>query len=749
MIMISLILLAAVSIFSRIRRLKIVVVSLSAIITIIYILWRGIYTLNTQDRIGLLISLAVYLAELYGFIQYILFHYQSARPTDPVPPVIEDADLPTVDILITIYNEPKEILYRTIVGCLSQDYPEGKCKVYVLDDGRREEIRKLTTKLGCEYIARPTNENVKAGNLNNGLKHSRGDLVAAFDCDHVPVRSFLKETVVFFNDKKVAFVQTPHHFYNPDTFQRNLKLEQEIGNEQDLFFHVIQPGRNYYNSAFFAGSGGIFRRPCLEEIGGFKTETLTEDLHTSMELHSRGYKSVYVNKDLSAGLSPESFAGYLKQRKRWARGGVQIFLLDNPLLKKGLTLHQKLNYFASVIYFFHGLPRIIYLSAPLAYLIAGYPPILTDTITLLSLFIPHYIASTIAFNMTSKGHRNPFWSDVYETVMSFGLTATAIATFFSSRRNIFSVTPKGERFEKPAINISMVSLHISLLALLLTGCGLGLYSIVVTHHSPGALLISFLWASYNSLILIIAIIAAIERPQRRGLIRLAREIEVKLFLPDREISARTKDISETGLSLYLPGLMKFTNPEIRLSLISDYGEVTNLKGAIVRNDVDKSGRVFAGIEFLNLDEAGYQGIIRQMYSPANSWRNHHNINIPSKTWGSFMLLLTTPVKAFIRDKVLRRISPRFGTVLPCDIVLEQNTIRGKTIDISSSGLSLETISGNHMPPKIDVRVYLSKDMSVPVKGHIIWKKEGKNSLKIGIRFTEDSEGKTLWKELRG
>lgn len=202
MIMISLTLLAAVSIFSRIKRLKIVVVSLSAIISIIYILWRGIYTLNTQDRIGLLISLAVYLAELYGFIQYLLFHYQSARPTDSIPPVIEDANLPTIDILITIFNEPKEILYRTIIGCLSQDYPNGKCKVYVLDDGRREEIKKLTTKLGCEYITRPTNENVKAGNLNNGLKHSKGDLVAAFDCDHVPVRSFLKETVVFLTTKR-------------------------------------------------------------------------------------------------------------------------------------------------------------------------------------------------------------------------------------------------------------------------------------------------------------------------------------------------------------------------------------------------------------------------------------------------------------------------------------------------------------------------------------------------------------------
>ncbi|HLF86291.1 MAG TPA: glycosyltransferase, partial [Nitrospiria bacterium] len=316
-ILISIVLVASVIIASRFPRLKIAVLILSGIISIRYILWRGIYTLNMQDRISLTISLVVFLAEFYGFIQYILFHYQSGRPTNPVSPAIDDLTVPTVDILIPILNEPSDILYRTIIGCMNQDYPQGKLKVYVLDDGRRKETKTLAEKLSCGYITRPDNKDVKAGNLNNGLQYSKGELVLVFDCDHVPVRSFLRETVGFFLDPKVAFVQTPHHFYNPDTFQRNLKLEREICNEQDLFFHVIQPGRDHYNSAFFAGSGGIFRRSCLEDIGGFKTETLTEDLHTSMELHSRGYKSYYVNKDLSAGLSPESYTSYLKQRKRW------------------------------------------------------------------------------------------------------------------------------------------------------------------------------------------------------------------------------------------------------------------------------------------------------------------------------------------------------------------------------------------------------------------------------------------------
>ncbi len=743
----SLILVASVIIASRFPRLKIAVLILSGIISIRYILWRGIYTLNMQDRIGLSISLVVFLAEAYGFIQYLLFHYQSLRPTDPVPQPIDDSSAPTVDMLIPIFNEPKDILYRTIIGCLNQDYPEGKVKVYVLDDGRREEIRDLSERLGCNYITRPTNENVKAGNLNNGLKYSTGDLVAVFDCDHVPVRSFLRETTGFFKDQRAAFVQTPHHFYNPDTFQRNLRLEREISNEQDLFFHVIQPGRDYYNSAFFAGSGGIFRRSCLEEIGGFKTETLTEDLHTSMELHSRGYKSFYVNKDLSAGLSPESYSSYLKQRKRWARGGVQIFILDNPLFKKGLTLHQRLNYLASVVYFFHGLPRIIYLAAPLSYLLAGYAPLIADAGQLLTLFLSHYVASTVAFNMVARGHRNPFWSDVYETVMSFGLTAKALATFFSPRNTTFSVTPKGEHFEKTTINKSIVAPHIVLLILLLLGNVIGFYRIVAAQGNSEAIIISLVWSSYNLLILVSAIIAGVERVQRRGLIRLARDIKVKFIIHGKEASFRTRDISETGLSVTLPEPIKFPYPTIELSLISDYGEITKLRGTVIRNDMDSHGSLFAGIQFIGLDEAGYQGIIRQMYSPANSWSDYHNSD--SKTWSSFKLLFAAPIKTFIRDKVLRRISPRFSIILPCEIRFVDVTLKCKTIDISSAGLSIEITGKADLPKEVELTIYLAEKKSISVRGAVSWQKETNRGSKAGIRLLEPAEGDLLWKELRG
>ena len=308
-----------------------VVIFLSLFAGIRYLYWREAYTLNREDPVSTVISWIVYGAEIYGLLAVLLFYIQIAKPLHRFSTPPKEEALPQVDVFVTIYNESLDILYKTLVGCVSMDYPSDRLRIYVLDDGHRLEVRKFSEQLGCHYLSRQNNEHAKAGNLNYGLSSSSGEFVAVFDCDHIPVRSFLKEIIGFFKDPEVAFVQTPHFFYNSDTFQRNLRLEREIVNEQDLFFYVIQPGKDRFNSSFFAGSGAVFRRSSLQEIGGFQTKTLTEDLHTSMILHSKGYKSVYLKKILVAGLAPESYRSYLKQRQRWTRGGIQVFLMDNPL----------------------------------------------------------------------------------------------------------------------------------------------------------------------------------------------------------------------------------------------------------------------------------------------------------------------------------------------------------------------------------------------------------------------------------
>ncbi len=743
-------LLALMLAFSKVPRLRGPVIFLNVIISLRYIIWRGFFTLNTADYLAILISGAVLGAELYGFLQSLLFYYQSAPVVKRVPTPGGESFRPAVDIFVTVYTEPKEILERTLVGCKAQDWPVERLNVYVLDDGGREEIKRLSESLGCGYITRATRKDAKAGNLNHALKQTGGEFVAIFDCDHVPVRSFLKETIGFFADPRAAIVQTPHHFYNPDTFQRNLRLEKEITNEQDLFFHIIQPGRDRMNSAFFAGSCGVFRRKALDEIGGIITRTITEDLHTSMALHARGYKSVYVNSDLSVGLSPESASGYLRQRERWAKGGIQVFVLDNPLIKRGLSFHQRLNYFASTIYFFNGLPRLVYLAAPLAYLLFKYPPLMTDVRTLLGYYLPHYLATIIAFNMVSRGHRNPFWSDVYETLMSFVLTLAAIKTVLMPFGHTFKVTPKGERRGEWSLQTSLVLPHILLAVLLLIGIEMGILSL--GHKgSHDSVIISLVWAFYNLVLLVTAVIAARERPQRRTNTRLARSIRCELYSSaDRSggmIPCVTTDLSETGVSIRLPRHVEFATPFISLDLISGYGEVSSLKGRVVRNEMDRKGDFVLGINFIDMDAELTHGVIRQMFSPEESWKGYHKEIVTIKLWRFITQLYRSFRVQFIRDEIYRRIAPRFAVARVCELSAPEGAFKARVRDVSMMGISIEIASPAVTAP---VTVVVRKKDGPPMeaRGEVVWQVEKKRKRLIGIRFLDAEQGKAVYREMK-
>ena len=443
----SLIVLATISLLSWRKQGRQIILVLTLLLYTRYLVWRGLYTLNTADWSSLLVSWTVYTAELYAFIQVLLFAYHAWSPLERK--AVRLTSYPTVDIFVTVVHEPLEILRRTLIGCMNRKYPQDRYRVYVLDDGQRDEVQRLAASLNCEYIRRPNRLHAKAGNLNHALQHTNGEIIAIFDVDHVPTKDFLYDTVGLFHDEKVAIVQTPHHFYNPDIFQKNLQIEGVLKNEQALFYRVLQSGRDRHNSAFFAGSCGLLRRRVLQEIGGFRTETVTEDIHTSMMIHAKGYRSCYLNKVLAAGLMPETFESSMKQRVRWATGHIQILFQTNPLTMRGLSLAQRLGYFSSIFYFCHGIPRLICLVAPLCALLFGMTPVVADVPSILVFFGSYYVATLVMLRTVSRGTRNAFWSDIYETADSIALSWATLKTALSPRRRRpFVITQKGITEEK-------------------------------------------------------------------------------------------------------------------------------------------------------------------------------------------------------------------------------------------------------------------------------------------------------------
>ena len=166
------------------------------------------------------------------------------------------------------------------------------------------------------------------------------------DADHVPMPDALDALVGYFDDERMAVVQTPHDFFNHDSAQH-----YAVGrHEQSLFYRVVCPGKDRHGAAYWCGSAALINRHALLEIGGVATETIAEDFHTTIRLLRHGWRSRYHDEVLVQGLAPHDLDGYLLQRDRWARGNLAVFTLpESPLRARTLSPLQRLSYLASLL----------------------------------------------------------------------------------------------------------------------------------------------------------------------------------------------------------------------------------------------------------------------------------------------------------------------------------------------------------------------------------------------------------------
>lgn len=346
--------------FSKKHSISVVMMVVSALMSTRYIYFRATQTLHFNSEIEAILGIGLFLAELYIWVILLLTYLQTVFPLKRgIVPLPDDVSTwPTVDIYIPSYNESLEVVRDTVLAAQCIDYPRDKLNIYLLDDGKRREFAVFAADVGVGYITRNDNSHAKAGNLNHALKLTKGELICVFDCDHVATRIFLQATVgSFLQDPKLALLQTPHYFYSPDPFERNLSLGKNIPNEGSLFYGPIQQGNDNWNATFFCGSCAVIRRSALEEIGGFAVETVTEDAHTALKMQRLGWKSAFLAIPLAAGLATERLVLHVIQRTRWARGMTQIFRMDNPLFGRGLTWQQRCCYLSAMLYFRRPAPR--------------------------------------------------------------------------------------------------------------------------------------------------------------------------------------------------------------------------------------------------------------------------------------------------------------------------------------------------------------------------------------------------------
>ena len=647
---------------------RLVVVGILLVLVTRYLLWRSLTTLNVSDPLDGVFSIGLFLLEIFLLVTNILQLFLMLRVKDRhseanrlAIDIVEGRFTPSVDILIPTYNEPAYILKRTVIGCQALDYANKK--IYLLDDTRREEIRKIAEELGCEYRTRPNNHHAKAGNLNHALTDTRGEFIVVFDADFIPTKNFLIRTVGFFQDPKVALVQTPQSYYNADPIARNLGLDNVITPEEEVFYRQIEPLKDGAGSVVCSGTSFVVRRSALEDAGGFVTESLSEDYFTGIQLSAKGYRLVYLNEKLSAGLAAENISAYATQRLRWARGTLQAFFIDsNPLTIPGLNPLQRLAHLEGLVHWFSSIPRIGFLLMPLAYSFLGVIPIRATVQEMLYFFLPYYLVQLTVFSWLNHRSRSALLSDIYSLVLAFPLVLTVFGVMLSPFSKGFKVTAKGTVSDRFSFNwklaLPLVLLFIPNAISLWHVLGTCLIQVQMHASEPEiiqqlkGLGIGWIWSAYNLLIISITLLILLDAPKcdryewfdLRRLVRLAIDGEI--------IWGVTTFISEVGVYVEMtqagfPSLIAGETLPVTLKILEDN---LRLQGQITRVDFSNEFPS-VHIRFDELALPQHRCLVEMLFCRPGQWKRPC---APGELKSLFLLfgILLKPRVLFDRDRAI-------------------------------------------------------------------------------------------------
>jgi len=763
--------LAALFLISRTERFlgdfkRVAVIVLGSYLSLRYWVFRTADTISYTGMWDFIFLMLLYLAESYGIFTHLTGLFVNMAPLRrKSPPLPADARFwPSVDVLVPTYNEPVDMVTLTLTACTQLNYPKDKLNVFVLDDGgtaqkqedpdpvragaarrRARELRAAAASLGVHYLTRERNVNAKAGNIiaalgvaidtgrprrtaathNPGLGEPRpqGELVLILDCDHVPTKDFLVNTVGFFiADEKLSCVQTPHFFINPTPVEKNLGTSTASPGENEMFYGGIQLGLDFWNASFFCGSAAILRRRHLLAIGGLVEDTITEDAGTALKLHAQGFNSVYLNKAMSMGLSPESFDSFIIQRSRWAKGMIQILMLHNPLGAGGLSWAQRLCYLNACMFWLFGFARIIFFLSPLMFLVFNLRVYNASLMQVLAYAVPHLVASYFVSNQLYGTLRHPFYSELFEIIQSIYLIPAVVSVFLNPRSPRFRVTPKTISLERDRLTHLATPFYLMFLLNLLAFCA----GIVLWLNHPALLdtiVVCLCWNTFNMFLVICCLGVVWERRQLRRSHRLTLRERVTLVDPQRGtgMEAWLRDLSAAGAGFSIDAAVPHLPSYLRLQAADSYGGRHGLPVQVVRVD-PAGGRTHLGCRFEVEDETVRRQVISFVYGDSARWKYFTETRRAKgiSTIRAFFKLMYIGLKGMLRHAAgltqlgLNRIRSQAARAN----VFSRNGInRQRPISLPATPILGERVRVKGYPPR-DKHATLNKGRSADGEGHV-------------------------------
>jgi cellulose synthase (UDP-forming) len=624
-------------------------------------------TMETISFTGIwdhLFLILLYLSESYGIFTHLLGLFVNVAPlrrqSPPLP--ADTASWPTVDVLIPTYNEAVDMVSVTLTACSQLNYPREKLNIFVLDDGgttqklsdpdlgraasarrRAAALREAAAALGVHYLTRERNVHAKAGNINAalgaavshdgrhrsapshnpglGLPRPSGQLILILDCDHIPTRDFLLNTVGFFMaDERLSCVQTPHFFINPTPVEKNLDTQRESPGENEMFYGGIQLGLDFWNASFFCGSAAILRRKYLLQIGGFVEDTITEDAGTALRLHSMGLNSLYLNRAMTMGLSPETFDGFIIQRSRWAKGMVQILLLQNPFLQQGLSVSQRMCYLNACLFWLFGIARIVFFLSPLMFLLFGLRVYNASLMQVVVYAVPHLVASLFVSNFLYGKLRHPFYSELYEIIQSIYLIPAVFSVLIRPRAPRFKVTPKSIALDRDGLTHLSTPFYLMFLLNLMGFCA----GAILWMNQPDlmdTIVTCLIWNTFNMFLVICCLGVVWERRQLRASHRYGTREDVTVRRADNgeRLPAAVLDLSLSGIGLEVQTAEPLRDQELIMEVGDSYGNRYALPIRVLRTGGLRD-RQRLGCRFDMSDPEVRRQVIGYVYGDSRRWK---------------------------------------------------------------------------------------------------------------------------------
>jgi cellulose synthase (UDP-forming) len=572
-----------------------------------YLTWRIGWS---AEGISPVLFVMLLVTEVYGLWALgTLTWYSWSRPQAVRPTATPGRK---VDVYVCTYDEPAEVIAATLAGCRALTYPH---TTYLLDDGRRPEMKELAEIAGARYLIRPDNSHAKAGNINAALPRTDGELVLMLDADHVPMPDALDAMVGYFDDERVALVQSPHDFFNHDSVQHYV-----VGrHEQSLFYRVVCPGKNRHGAAYWCGSAAVLRREALLEIGGVATETIAEDFHTTIRLQRHGWTSRYHDEVLVQGLAPHDLDGYLLQRDRWARGNLAVFTLaESPLRARELRPLQRLSYFVSLAAYLAPPMRLLLLATLGLVLWTGELPMKVSLLALAALWLPSVSLNLLAGSALARGYMKIGETAHYE-LLTMEIYARALRCVFRPGRTGFKVTPK-QGGDTGGVH-AMRKLHLVLLAavVLAGGTALRLLDLVGLGPLPDMPGIAAVVVPLLGLIELRRVMRTLltvgRRQQRRQIYRFEGDAPAHCIDGATRVGGRLVDASAAGVGLVLDAPLPVgARPSLLLKLQDTAGQTHEVAATVeVRSCREADGRYLTGATIEQIDPTSRMWLMEWCY----------------------------------------------------------------------------------------------------------------------------------------